>query len=241
MKNRAIYIIATMLLLVSCYPADSYIHFIVNITDNIKAVITIDTSRHRHWWCSLENEEITILSPTEENRSGVLNDICDDISYALYPADKDATLVSDRITTTLPEYREFSAIAEPIMVAQDGDFEEASAMLCIDLSSESDMSKMLKSITLSSALHSIAGRVEIDCARGLAMTVVEGGSNSVTIPNIDIMLDSELRSLYIAMPPVAFADGELCLILEFEDGSYTIALPQLALERGVTHTINCRF
>ena len=241
MKKRVIYVIATMLLLVSCYPADSYIHFIVNITDNIKAVITIDTSRHRHWWCSLDNEEITILSPTEDNRSGVMADISNDTSYALYPADAYATLEGGRIATILPQYRECSAIAEPIMVAQGGSFEEVSAMLCINLSSDSDMDQMLKSITLSSALQTIAGRVEIDCTCGLAMNILDNGSNSIAISDIDTVLSEDAKLIHIVMPPLSFADSELCLTLEFEDGSYTIALPQLALERGVMHTVNCRF
>lgn len=239
MKKRTFYILATLLLLASCYPTDSYLHFVVKITDNIKAVISINTSPHRRCWSG--NEEITILSQAKEGCTGLYEDVYAESSYALYPADNNATFIDGKIATVLPEYRDYNAIAEPIMVAQHGNFEEASVMLCINLSSESDMGQMLKSITLSSALQSIAGRVEIDCTRDLAMNFVEGGSNSITMTNIDAMLSAEERRLYIAMPPVAFADDELCLSFEFESDSYTIALPQLTLERGIMHTVHCRF
>lgn len=238
--KKSIYFVAAMLLLVSCGPADGYLHFILRITDNVKAVITIDTSRHKHWWCKSGNEEITILSE-KDNRSGVMADISNDTSYALYPADAYATLEGGRIATILPQYRECSAIAEPIMVAQGGSFEEVSAMLCINLSSDSDMDQMLKSITLSSALQTIAGRVEIDCTCGLAMNILDNGSNSIAISDIDTVLSEDAKLIHIVMPPLSFADSELCLTLEFENGSHTIALPQLTLERGVMHTVNCRF
>ena len=242
--KKSIYFVAAMLLLVSCGPTDGYLHFIFRITDNIKAVITIDTSRHRHWWCKSGNEEITILSPTEDSRSGVWEEICDGASYALYPVDVDATLAENRIYTTLPQCRDCSSIAEPIVVAkgENGEiyFEEVSGLLCFNLTNIIGEELLLKSVTLSSASQAISGKVAIDC-NDLSMQIVDHKDRTIVLSNVDVALSAEPEVFYIAMPPLAFTDGELSVTFEFEGGAYIAVLPALTLQRGVVHTVNCEF
>ena len=60
MKKRCLYLVAAMLLLVACEPSESYLHLIFNITDNVKAVITINTSRYCR--ASVGDEETGMLS-----------------------------------------------------------------------------------------------------------------------------------------------------------------------------------
>lgn len=60
MKKSILYLIATALLLVACEPSASYLHLIFNITDNVTAVISINTSRHCR--ASVGEEEIGVLS-----------------------------------------------------------------------------------------------------------------------------------------------------------------------------------
>lgn len=239
MKKRIIYLVAMVLLLVSCGPTESYLYLILDITDNVKAVIRIDTSDDRRCWSG--NEEITILSTSAENCSATMSDIDEDMQYALYPADMEATVVDDRVVTTLTQCREYSNIAEPLMVArwENGDvlFEEASAMLCLNLSCAGVENRLLKSITLSSESQAIAGRVEIDCNE-LSMHFVDNLQSAISVQGVDTMLAAESKPFYIAMPPLDFEDGELCVTYEFEDGVQSIMLPAIKLLRGETCSLN---
>ena len=168
MKKSAIYLMSTMLLLVSCYPTDSYLHLIFNITDNVKAVITIDTSRRCRSWVGDE-------------------EIC---------------------------------------------------MLALNISSEEE--HHLKSITLHSAAQTIVGRVEIDHATDFDMHVMGGGSNTITMYDLDARITTTPTSFYVAMLPYAFANGDLSIDLEFEDGIQTVSLPAFNLERGMEVSVDCR-
>lgn len=239
--KKSIYFVAAMLILVSCYPTDSYLHFVVKITDNIKAVISINTSPHHRCWSG--NEEITILSATEDNRSGVMDDVCDDALYALYPADMEATLVETKIYTTLPPYRDCSDVAEPIMVATCDDdicFEDVSGMLCLNISSTIEEELLLRSVTLSSMSQAISGRVEIDC-NDLSMNIVDQEAYAISLQSVDVAITAEPQEFYIAMPPLDFADGELCVTFEFEGCTHTAVLPALTLQRGVVNNVSCAF
>lgn len=60
MKKSILYFAVALLSLTACQPSESYLHLIFNITDNVKAVITINTSRHCR--AALGEEEIGILS-----------------------------------------------------------------------------------------------------------------------------------------------------------------------------------
>jgi hypothetical protein len=240
--KKSIYFVAAMLLLVSCYPTDSYLHFVVKITDNIKAVISINTSPHRRCWSG--NEEITILSETKEGCTGLYEDIYAEASYVLYPADVDATLAENRIYTTLPQYRDCCSIAEPIMVAKGDNgaiaFEEVSGLLCFNLTNTIGEELLLKSVTLSSASQAISGMVAIDC-NDLSMHIVDHKARTIMLPNVDVALSAEPEVFYIVMPPLAFTEGELSVTFEFEGGAHTAILPALTLQRGVVHTVNCEF
>lgn len=233
---------ATMLLLASCVPTDGYVHLIFKITDNIKAVISVNTSRY--WRCWAGNEEITILSATEDNRSGVMDDVCDDALYALYPADMEATLVETKIYTTLPPYRDCSDVAEPIMVAKGDngaiDFEEVSGLLCFNLTNTIGEELLLRSVTLSSMSQAISGRVEIDC-NDLSMNIVDQEAYAISLQSVDVAITAEPQEFYIVMPPLDFADGELCVTFEFEGCTHTAVLPALTLRRGVVNNVSCVF
>lgn len=60
MKKTMLYLVAAVLLLGACEPTESYFHLIFNITDNVKAVISINTSRDSR--ASIDDEQISLLS-----------------------------------------------------------------------------------------------------------------------------------------------------------------------------------
>lgn len=156
MKKSIIYLVATVLLLASCQPSESYLHFIFNITDNVKAVITINTSRHCR--ASIGEEEIGFLA--------------------------------------------------------------------LNLSSEQE--QFLRSVTLSSETQTIADRVDA------------GSANVIVLQGVDRDITSTPTPFTIAMPPYAYADGDLSIALEFESGTQTVSLPALTIERGMVLDVDCR-
>ena len=168
MKKSILYLVVTALLLVACEPSESYLHLIFNITDNVKAVITINTS-HR---CR--------------------------------------ALVGD----------------------------EEIGMLALNLSSIE--AKTLKSVTFRSSAQTIVGRVEIDHATDFNMHVMGGGSNTITMHDLDAQITTTPTSFYVAMLPYAFANGDLSIDLEFEDGIQIVSLPAFNLERGMAVSVDCR-
>lgn len=156
MKKSIPYLVATVLLLASCQPSESYLHFIFNITDNVKAVITINTSRHCR--ASMGEEEIGFLA--------------------------------------------------------------------LNLSSEQE--QFLRSVTLSSETQTIAARVDA------------GSANVIALQGVDIDITSTPTPFTIAMPPYAYAEGDLSIALEFESGTQRVSLPALTIERGMVLDVDCR-
>ncbi|MBO7262922.1 MAG: hypothetical protein J6U93_00195 [Alistipes sp.] len=156
MKKSIPYLVATVLLLASCQPSESYLHFIFNITDNVKAVITINTSRHCR--ASMGEEEIGFLA--------------------------------------------------------------------LNLSSEQE--QFLRSVTLSSETQTIADRVDA------------GSANVIALQGVDRDITSTPTPFTIAMPPYAYAEGDLSIALEFESGTQTVSLPALTIERGMVLNVDCR-
>ena len=156
MKKSILYLVAAVMLLASCQPSESYLHFIFNITDNVKAVISINTSHHCRA-CS-DDEEIGFLA----------------------------------------------------------------------LNLSSGQEQFLRSVTLSSETQTIADRVDA------------GSANIIALQDVDRDITSTPTPFTIAMPPYAYADGDLTIALEFESGTQRVSLPALTIERGMVLDVDCR-
>lgn len=246
MKKSIYYSVAILLLLSSCVPSESYLHFIFDISDNFRAVISIKTDDDDDdYWCRISsNEEITILSEDAESRVATVEEVCDygeDAICALYPADAGATLYGNKVITSLPSVSHYGEHIDTMMVAKVDNgalnFESVASTLCINIGTNSDEVHNLKSLTLLSEGRAIAGEMEINLADG-KMSVSDAGSNRISIVDINMPIITELQSFTMAVPSYSFADGQLCIIAEFEDMTHRVVLPAVEFQPGVTYCVN---
>lgn len=246
MKKSIYYYVAILLLLSSCVPSESYLHFIFDISDNFRAVISIKTDDDDDdYWCRISsNEEITILAQDAESRVATVEEVCDygeDAICALYPADAGATLYGNKIITSLPSVSHYGEHIDAIMIANGDDdnlkFMDVTSTLSINIGVNSDQTHTLKSLTLISEERAIAGEMEINLADG-KISVSDAGSNRISIVDINMPIMTELQSFAMAVPSYSFADGQLSIIAEFEDMTHRVVLPAVEFQPGVTCCVN---
>lgn len=243
MKKSIYYSVAILLLLSSCVPSESYLHFIFNITDNFRAIISIKTSDDDEY-CLSPEDKITILSEDAESRVATVDEVCDygeDAICALYPANAGATLCGNKVITSLPSVSHYGEHVDAIMIANGDDdnlkFMDVTSTLSINIGVNSDQTHTLKSLTLISEERAIAGEMEINLADG-KISVSDAGSNRISIVDINMPIMTELQSFAMAVPSYSFADGQLSIIAEFEDMTHKVVLPAVEFQPGVTYCVN---
>lgn len=243
MKKSIYYSVAILLLLSSCVPSESYLHFIFNITDNFRAIISIKTSDDDEY-CLSPEDKITILSEDAESRVATVDEVCDygeDAICALYPSDAAASLCGNKVITSLPSVSHYGEHIDTMMVAKvdnaELNFESVASTLCINIGTNSDEVHNLKSLTLLSEERAIAGEMEINLADG-KISVSDAGSNRISIVDINMPIMTELQSFTVAVPSYSFADGQLSIIAEFEDMTHRVVLPAVEFQPGVTYSVN---
>ena len=243
MKKSIYYSVAILLLLSSCVPSESYLHFIFNITDNFRAIISIKTSDDDEY-CLSPEDKITILSEDAESRVATVEEMCDygeDAICALYPADAAASLCGNKVITSLPSVSHYGEHVDAIMIANGDDdnlkFMDVASTLSINIGVNSDQTHTLKSLTLISEERAIAGEMEINLADG-KISVSDAGSNRISIVDINMPIMTELQSFTVAVPSYSFADGQLSIIAEFEDMTHKVVLPAVEFQPGVTYCVN---
>lgn len=243
MKKSIYYSVAILLLLSSCVPSESYLHFIFNITDNFRAIISIKTSDDDEY-CLSPEDKITILSEDAESRVATVEEVCDygeDAICALYPSDAAASLCGNKVITSLPSVSHYGEHIDAIMIANGDDdnlkFMDVASTLCINIGTNSDEVHNLKSLTLLSEERAIAGEMEINLADG-KISVSDAGSNRISIVDINMPIMTELQSFAMVVPSYSFGDGELTLIVEFEDAAHRVVLPAVEFQPGVTYCVN---
>lgn len=243
MKKSIYYSVAILLLLSSCVPSESYLHFIFNITDNFRAIISIKTSDDDEY-CLSPEDKITILSEDAESRVATVDEVCDygeDAICALYPANAGATLCGNKVITSLPSVSHYGEHVDAIMIANGDDdnlkFMDVTSTLSINIGVNSGQTHTLKSLTLISEERAIAGEMEINLANG-KISVSDADSNRISIVDINMPIMTELQSFTVAVPSYSFADGQLSIIAEFEDMTHKVVLPAVEFQPGVTYSVN---
>ena len=173
-----------------------------------------------------------------------VEEVCDygeDAICALYPSDAAASLCGNKVITSLPSVSHYGEHIDAIMIANGDDdnlkFMDVASILCINIGTNSDEVHNLKSLTLLSEERAIAGEMEINLADG-KMSVSDAGSNRISIVDINMPIMTELQSFTVAVPSYSFGDGELTLIVEFEDAAHRVVLPAVEFQPGVTYCVN---
>ena len=254
-----------VMLITSCMKNDIEVD-VVQRTEDFTAAINVDTRADLDGTAVVWNSDdlLTIFTKTSHNRKYQVKDLSADSrsatfeyvsftgsdktpitsNYAVYPYDADATISGDVISTSLAPVQIYDADCDlkyALMSAKSAtnnfSFVNSGALLRFNISTILPDTFSLKNIKLTSQSQNIAGNVTIDTNTHLAV-VTNNGTNEVILTNIETIIDTDIKSFYVAMPAMIFAKGDLSVTFSFADGDKSFSLPSFDLEQGKIKSID---
>ncbi len=214
-----------------------------------------------------ENDCISVFAKTAHNRKYQVKEVSDGGStatfgyvsqsgdnsaaitsnYALYPYDANATIAGTTITTTLAATQTYNAATDHLDYAlmaaasenNNFSFVNTGALMQFNVSKSIPDDCTLKEIKVKSASKNIAGKVTINCGRDTYTAVVAGnGVKEITLTGINTKITTEVKSFYMAMPAVSFAEKDLTVTFVFAEGENAIAMPAFFLKPGAIKSVD---